>query len=271
MLKSFYVVLLAGVVALATSCSKPCPCEQEVVTLTEQNANTTEALGKSMADMDSVLNAFEQIDALKAELSALPKDSSATERAKQINEALNKVIERSETRIADLDKALAKSKKQKRALQKVVANLKTQLTTTKQQVAELQGKVSELEGTVAAQTEAIAAKEAELSETKGSNEALNATLRETQRKAFIKEGEGFMERGRQAEANGDGLNRLVNGKKKKAQYEQAVEFYQKAVDHYSNIPGGLGGFAGDAEANKDIETKKAEAQKLLDQVKEKLK
>lgn len=259
----------AGSAIFMTSCDKPCPCEQEVVTLTEKNANTTAALGQSIAEMDSVLNAFEQIEGLKSQLSEAQADTNNKDRAAQIRAALDSAFSKSERRLETLNKALAKSNKQKRALQKVVTNLKAQLATAKEQVAALEGKVKTLETTVEAQNQAIQQKDAELNETKGSNEALNATLRETQRKAFIAKGEALMERAKQAEAAGDALNSFVNGKKKKAQYNQAIDLYNQAVEHFTNVPGGLGGYS--ADADKEMTDKREEAQKALDAVKEKMK
>jgi hypothetical protein len=114
-------------------------------------------------------------------------------------------------------------------------------------------------------------KENEIGETKGENTALNVTLRETQRKAFLDKGQAFIDAGKQAEAAGDELSGFVNGRKKKAQYKIAAEQYQKAVDHLGNIPGGLGGFSDDNNERKEFNDKLTEAKTLQTQVANKLK
>lgn len=254
-----------------TSCKKePCPCEEQNVTLTQEKAEVTAKLADQMAAMDSVMTSFEDIEALKTAFQEA-KNSNDTLKATEVANLIKAKFEASDKRIAELDKQLAKSNRKASALKKVVANLKAQLEQARTEVSLLSGKVQELSTTVEEQSKFIAEKDAELGEVKGENAALNANLRETQRKAFLEKGETFIERGKAAESNGDGLNSLINGKKKKAQYQAAKEFYQQAVDHFTTIPGGLGGYSQDSNERKEFDAKLAEAKKLLEQVNAKLK
>jgi chromosome segregation ATPase len=220
--------------------------------------------------MDSVMASFEQIDALKKEFSAA-KANNDTLRATEISKLIIAKFDSSDQHIRKLDARLANANSKTKALRKVVANLKSQLYEAKAEVAVLEGKVADLKNTVEAQEQMILSKESEIGETKGENAALNANLRETQKKAFLEKGDALIERGQQAEKNGDGLSGLINGKKKKAQYLQAAEFYQKAIDHFNTIPGGIGGFSDDQAERKVFEQKQQDAQKALDAINAKMK
>lgn len=221
----------------------------EVPIVTTPTEDTTAVMTGILTAMDSVNAIQNQIMVAKAEKN--------TAKLELLGRNMDSITRSFEAKIKKLETEKGGSAQQISKLQNLLANLHTkydklekerdealkELEEVKQQLTEAKTENRNLGENL--QSERKERNRVEAEKAKVEREADLAAAKSAV-ESYIKEGEAMLALADVSRKAGDNLSGLINGKKKKAAYREALAKYEEAKRHFQSPPPGKGGYSGEA-------------------------